>query len=268
MLLTYCIADPAGNRTVLVTSPAEKSAYAEISQKLMAQIDGCEQVGFFTEPIYGGDVRLEMMGGEFCGNALRCAAYYYVREHIPGQRSLVAAEISGCDRVLGVSADVLNGFAQAEMVLPRVTEKADYWGGSGAMAFLYDGITHIVRIGPTQHLPEESLKACLQSMSIRYNASAVGLMQVDLRTNCLLPVVYVRDTDTMVYESSCASGSAAAAYYLALLDEDGVHSYDFKEPGGTLNAVVVKKERKILSVKIGGTIAMSEEYRIRASQNG
>ena len=262
MLLTYCIADPAGNRTVLVTSPTEKSAYADISQKLMARIDGCEQVGFLTEPLCGGDVRLEMMGGEFCGNALRCAAYYYVREHISRQRSLVAAEISGCDRVLAVSADVPNGVAQAEMVLPHTTEKVDQWGDSGAMAFLFDGIVHIVLFGPPRHLPEEPLRAWLQSMSIRYKASAVGLMQVDLRTNDLLPVVYVRDTDTMVYESSCASGTSAAAYYLALLDEDGVYSYDFKEPGGTLNAIVAKKDRKILSIKIGGALEMSEEYRM------
>ncbi|MGM9568205.1 MAG: hypothetical protein ACI3W6_08520 [Clostridia bacterium] len=261
-MLTYCVADPAGNRTVLVTSPVEKNTYAEISRKLMARIDGCEQVGFLTKPIYGGDVRLEMMGGEFCGNALRCAAYYYVRKNISQKRSLVATEISGCERILEVSADVSKGESQAEMMLPRATETVDQWGGSGAMAFLYDGIVHIVRIGSAQHLPEESLKAWLQSMSIRYNSSAVGLMQVDLRTNCLVPVVYVRDTNTMVYESSCASGSAAAAVYLALHDKDGVYSYDFQEPGGILNAIVVKREQKILSVKIGGALDMGEEQQI------
>ena len=87
-------------------------------------------------------------------------------------------------------------------------------------------------------------------------------MQVDLRDHRLLPVVYVRETNTMVYESSCASGSAAAAVYLALLEEDGVCSYDFSEPGGILNAVVVKRDHKILSVKIGSTITMTEKQQI------
>ena len=262
MLLDYCMANPAGNRTALVITPAEKSVYADISRKLMARIDGCEQVGFLVDPVHGGDVRLEMMGGEFCGNALRCAAYYYVREKIPSQRLMVAAEISGCDRPLEVSADVVKGVSQAEMLLPRKTEEVEHWGGSGAMAFLYDGIAHIVLPGPARYLPEESLKAYLQSMAIQYNVSAVGLMQVDLRDHRLLPVVYVRETNTMVYESSCASGSAAAAVYLALLEEDGVCSYDFSEPGGILNAVVVKRDHKILSVKIGSTITMTEKQQI------
>lgn len=260
MLLDYCVANPAGNITVLVTSPVEKRDYALTSRKLMARIDHAEQVGFLREPVMGGDVRLEMMGGEFCGNALRSAAYYYVRKNIPRQWSLVATEISGCDRVLAVSADVLNGKSQAEMVLPRSMEKIESWDGSGAMAFLFDGIVHIVVVRKPQRFPDEPLKAYLQYASIRYNAAAVGLMQVDPFSHQMLPVVYVRDTHTMVYESSCASGSCAVALFLAQTEDDGLYSYDFKEPGGMLNVVVTKRNHEVLSAKIGGTISMTEEF--------
>lgn len=258
-MLTYCVANPAGNRTVLVTSPVKKSDYAHMAQKLMARIEGCEQVGFLTNPLYGGDIRLEMMGGEFCGNALRCAAYYHVRERIPSQRSLVATEISGCDRVLTVFADVKAGVAEAEMVLPRKVEAVESCAGKEAKVFHFDGISHIVTTDSAEFLPEKQLKADLYEMSLQYGVSALGLMNVNREKYQLTPVVYVRDTDTMVYESSCASGTAAAAMYLALSAEDGIHTYDFEEPGGSLTATVVKEKQSVQSIKIGGAITMTEE---------
>lgn len=259
MLLNYHIANPAGNVTLLVTSPVEKKDYSVVSQKLMSRVAHAEQVGFFADPIYGGDIRLEMMGGEFCGNALRCAAYYYVQKNIPRLWSVVAAEISGCNRVLEVSADVLHEKAQAEMVLPYRMEQAEQWGGPGAMVFVFDGIAHLVVLRMPEHLPDKALKAYLQSIAIRYHVAAVGLMQVDIRNYHLVPAVYVVDTDSLVYESSCASGSAAAAIYLALGYDDGIFSYDLDEPGGSLNAVISKRGGKVLSVKIGGSVTLGKE---------
>ena len=72
MKLNVLRADPAGNITLFVLDPVEKSRRAEIAAQLMAVPEyQAEQVGFVCTPQEGGDGRMEMMGGEFCGNATR-----------------------------------------------------------------------------------------------------------------------------------------------------------------------------------------------------
>ena len=67
-------ADPAGNITAMVQSPIAPGDRVRVAKAILA-LGRAEQVGFLTEPILGGDCRLEMMGGEFCGNAARSLGY-------------------------------------------------------------------------------------------------------------------------------------------------------------------------------------------------
>ena len=72
MKLNVLRADPAGNITLFVLDPVEKSRRADVAAQLMAVPEyKAEQVGFVCTPQEGGDGRMEMMGGEFCGNATR-----------------------------------------------------------------------------------------------------------------------------------------------------------------------------------------------------
>ena len=60
--------DPAGNMTAIVRGEFDAEKRVELAKSIMQQ-EKAEQVGFETAPVNGGDCRLEMMGGEFCGNA-------------------------------------------------------------------------------------------------------------------------------------------------------------------------------------------------------
>lgn len=262
MNLTYHIADPAGNVTVIVTSPVDKSNYADISRKLMDSIDGAEQVGFFTESCLGGDIRLEMMGGEFCGNALRCAALYYAKKQPQWDSGYVKTEISGCDRVLNVWVDDEKSEAEAEMPLPVDSDIAMLWKTRIADAVIFDGIVHCVSYQDHSDIKPAWLKESLRSLAIQYRTSAVGLIQLDKEKMEMTPIVYVVSTDTMIYESSCASGSEAVAICLAEDEFDGIYVYDLKEPGGMLRVSVEKQNGSVVSVKIGGYITLSDEKEI------
>ena len=78
MELSFQLADPAGNVTLLVTTPVPREDYATLAARLLSIPElHAEQVGFLAPPQGEGVIRLEMMGGEFCGNALRCAGLYY-----------------------------------------------------------------------------------------------------------------------------------------------------------------------------------------------
>ena len=68
------VLDPAGNVTAIVLSDVLAAERARIAAQLLRLPElRIEQAAFLTAPRCGGEIRLEMMGGEFCGNALRCA---------------------------------------------------------------------------------------------------------------------------------------------------------------------------------------------------
>ena len=76
------VANPANNITVFVLDYVEKEDYKDIAKNILENTDfNAEQVGFVKEPIMGGDVRLEMMGGEFCGNASRSIGMLFARQN-------------------------------------------------------------------------------------------------------------------------------------------------------------------------------------------
>ena len=63
------VADPAGNITIFVMTPLEKERYAGIAREILERKGlGGEQVAF-VERTEQGTLRMEMVGGQFCGNA-------------------------------------------------------------------------------------------------------------------------------------------------------------------------------------------------------
>lgn len=90
MNLTFAKLCPGGNPTILITDPVPAGNRADVAAKLMAPLHlYAEQVGFMRSnkvpeppeagtndgPEKAGIPRLEMMGGEFCVNATRAAAW-------------------------------------------------------------------------------------------------------------------------------------------------------------------------------------------------
>ena len=74
MKIRYKVYNPAGNITALVIG--DKYNFEErknINNKIMDSDSKIEQVGFLSKT----EKRLSMAGGEFCGNATRCAILYY-----------------------------------------------------------------------------------------------------------------------------------------------------------------------------------------------
>ena len=66
---TVAVLDPAGNVTAIVCSDVPAAERARVAAQILRLPElGIEQVAFLTAPRSGGEIRLEMMGGEFCGN--------------------------------------------------------------------------------------------------------------------------------------------------------------------------------------------------------
>jgi diaminopimelate epimerase len=260
MKLTIIMADPAGNRTAIVRTPVPAEQRAQIASKIL-QIEGlrAEQAGFETSPAMGGAGRLQMMGGEFCGNAARSYGYLLWKERQKamgaeeGAAGTIQIEISGSPHPLQVYCDPAQGSSYAQMPLPAAVE----YSPEGFPLVISQGITHMIL---KDREPDQEL---ISRMVSRYGDrwDAFGIMF--LKGDRLIPVVYVSAAGSLVYESSCGSGSLAAAWFLEQKTAgEGLSSYTFEEPGGTIRVEILRRKDGSLSGRMGGALFLEKETEI------
>lgn len=250
---TVAVLDPAGNVTAIVCSDVPAAERAHIAAQLLRLPElGIEQVAFLAAPRSGGEIRLEMMGGEFCGNALRCAGFYQALRTGAQGKSCVLAEISGADGVQPVMADTAQGTASTVMPLPLSVQPAD-WADVQATRVTFAGITHFV-IDCAQ--PDEALVQ--RAVAAAPGASAVGAIFLDRAHGSIKPVVFVRETASCVAENSCASGSVATAVVLTADFADGITEIGIGQPGGTLEVGVQRADGAVTGLSIGGAVRLAQ----------
>lgn len=250
---TVVVLDPAGNVTAIVCSDVPVAERARVAAQILRLPElGIEQVAFLTAPRSGGEIRLEMMGGEFCGNALRCAGFYQALRNGAQGKSCVFAEISGADGVQPVMADTAEGTASTVMPLPLSVQPAG-WADVQATRVTFAGITHFV-IDCAQ--PDETLVQ--RAIAAAPEASAVGAIFLDRAHGSIKPVVFVRETASCVAENSCASGSVAAAVVLTADFADGITEIGIGQPGGTLEVGVQRTDGAVTGLSIGGAVRLTQ----------
>lgn len=250
---TVAVLDPAGNVTAIVCSDVPAAERAHVAAQILRLPElGIEQVAFLTAPRSGGEIRLEMMGGEFCGNALRCAGFYQALRNGAQGKSCVFAEISGADGVQPVMADTAEGTASTVMPLPLSVQSAG-WADVQAARVTFAGITHFV-IDCAQ--PDEMLVQ--RAIAAAPEASAVGAIFLDRAHGSIKPVVFVRETASCVAENSCASGSVAAAVVLTADFADGITEIGIGQPGGTLEVGVQRADGAATGLSIGGAVRLTQ----------
>lgn len=250
--LKYYIFDPTGNITALVESGVAAADQPAVAMRIMERHPGVEQVGFIT---YADDaaadvpVSLRMAGGEFCGNATMCtAALYMIRKNMPGSAA-IRVRVSGAAEPLEVQLrrkDAVS-FDAAVTMPPAVgideLRLADgMLPGSDSLSLpivRMEGIAHVI-IEPDSGFFGLKDDPALAETLLRgwcgvLGADCLGMMFLGdgAALRPLTPLVYVPGADTMFWENSCASGSAAAGIYLAAQAGTPV-DVTFDEPAGRL----------------------------------
>ena len=251
--LKYYIFDPTGNITALVESGVAAADQPAVASRIMERHPDVEQVGFIT---YADDaaaadvpVSLRMAGGEFCGNATMCtAALYMIRENMPGSAA-IRVRVSGAAEPLEVQLrrkDAVS-FDAAVTMPPAVgideLRLADgMLQGSDSLSLpivRMEGIAHVI-IEPDSGFFGLKDDPALAETLLRgwcgvLGAECLGMMFLGegAALRRLTPLVYVPGADTMFWENSCASGSAAAGIYLAAQAGTPV-DVTFDEPAGRL----------------------------------
>ena len=259
--MNYIVANPTGNITVLVTDPVDMKDRNEVTRAMFEAVPTCEQVGYVVAPLSANaDVRLEMMGGEFCGNASLSTAAYYVMKNGLLDRENMTNETSPC-HVLMECSGVEEPF---ECVITRLDTMEDtgtvpMFTGTLAMpapvkieyadghpVVFLPGIAHM--IVPADRFTRRQIENNIKDYAARYDVDAFGVLRWDESKQFMEPCVYVKGFETLIWEHGCATGSTCLGYWR--YKSAGQTMTEVNQPGGMIK--IENKDDKIFLT--GGVI--------------
>lgn len=254
---------PGGNTTALVKDKIPRRLQSIIARKIMKKMPKVEQVGFIEKPKNKKAIaRLQMMGGEFCGNSTRSLGWLLFRGN-PGKTKL---EVSGCGKLLKVKINQ-KGNVKTEMPiklsLSSVQKTKDkYW-----VVSLY-GITHVII--EEDLIPKETIRQKLASEILdRFNLKklkAAGVLFIKNQGGKIFmdPFVYVRDVETFFNETACASGSVSIGLIESFKTRKTIKDLEIIQPSKCSIFVSVKRDRgSFLEAYIEGPVAIKYEGKLK-----
>ena len=163
-------------------------------------------------------------------------------------------EISGTEAPVQVMVDLDKDMAFARMPVPTRLEQIGVQGCSYPVV-MCNGICHLIALDMT---PDETFVETALGALKALKQDAYGIMFLDAREGKLTPAVYVPTTDSLVWESSCGSGSVACGWYLAMaaqvVDSLETKVYTFAQPGGSIQVEVMLRDGKVTACTMGGNV--------------
>ncbi|NTU46642.1 hypothetical protein HGA88_03365 [Candidatus Roizmanbacteria bacterium] len=247
----FSILRPAGNDTLLINGIPERSIRNKLVELAFQQFPLVEQVGFYSFNNRNKQGRLEMAGGEFCGNALRSLAYLL----LAGNKGELSFQVSGTTKILTAG---IKKSKSSFTEIPLKTNSNTRLLENNLWQIDLEGITQLITnkrniLGADK--AKKTAKNILSKYQLLESRSAAGVMFLTKKKEeyFMEPVVWVRNIQTFFYETACASGTAAVGMYLR-------KSVSVNQPSGQLMNVDVRKvDNEICQIFIDGPIQVIEK---------
>lgn len=263
--------------TVFILDPVAREFHIEVANKIMEYGSiHAEQVGFIEKPCTEEGkskncIRLQMMGGEFCGNAARSLAAVLVDRSYPcvemrNEKFIVPLEVSGYDGIINCEVEHLkNNEYNAKIIMPLVKETKDFYVSYDGIDYKcimieFPGIIHLI-VDCSGILDKENFFYKVKSKLEGTEFDALGIMFYDYEKSFIQPLVYVKGTDSLFWERSCASGTSALAVALTKQQE---RSLDIlvKQPGGVLQVTTEWYNDSIKKIYLNGKVKIVAEGKV------
>lgn len=266
MELKFIKTSPTENMTILIQTPVPREQHLVVAEKLIAYGSVyAEQAGYIEEaenPM--AEKRLQMMAGEFCGNAsLSLAAWLAKEKGLPiGEKTEIILEVSGADSLVRCEMKrEEKGFSgRVAMPLPKGIEKKTFALDGESLeltAVVFEGITHI--IVPVSLWGENGTEKAEQAAKAWAGEmpAAFGILLFDEEKGELYPLVSVENV-SLIWERGCGSGTSAIGAYLAARAGKSV-SVKLKQPGGIMGVEAEYKNGTIKALSITGNVSIVAE---------
>ncbi len=128
-----------------------------------------------------------------------------------------------------------------------------------------EGIVHLIYDRSTQGFTNDAIKdyakEILEKENLLLSTPAAGVMFIEQSNKelSIKPIVWVRDIQTLLYETSCASGTAAVGlwnYYL-----NNISTMQVKQPSKKYIEVTINK-RNTCNIEVSGEVEIIKNTRI------
>ena len=264
MDVSFIKVSPTQNVTILVTGSVARDQQPGVAAQLLAYDGvGGEQVGFLEEPsLVGARMRLQMMGGEFCGNAtMSLGAYLAWTENLAdGACADYLLEVSGADSPVPCRIERRGNRYRGTVRMPipeRLGAVAlDTDRGSLEMPVIHlPGISHVIAPVETG-LTREEIARRIRDWNETIRADALGVLRWDEAAQTMEPIVYVPSTDSAVWERGCGSGTAALGCWKAM-SEKGAFRASVRQPGGEIVVAAGVRDGRIENLTITGDVRIT-----------
>ena len=117
------------------------------------------------------------------------------------------------------------------------------------------GIAHFVVEGVE---PSEGFFRAAESIfSGIAGLDACGVIFLNAEKRSMTPLVKVIETDSLVWEGSCGSGSVACAVAQSERMENGGFSCEYRQPAGAVRASVERQGGNVIAASIGGEVTLA-----------
>ena len=266
MKLNFVKVNPVENMTVFILNEVDRKKHIEISKKLMDYSNiYAEQVGFIEKPIYtyydSCKVRLQMMGGEFCGNATRSLGAYLAHNNHESVKKTddkyyVNIETSGLNKVLTCEVEKVNDNTYMSKVeMPLIIKKPKEIILQDKYKLVrtdFSGITHFI-VNSSDVEDKNLFFDIVKSYIENEEYEAFGIMFYDFKKEYLEPLVYVKATDSLFWERSCASGTSALGAALTYAKQENLIT-NVKQPGGILKIETFFSEGDLKKIVLNGEV--------------
>lgn len=280
---------PGGNDTFLVLNESlQREVYPRVNQVILGRYPQFEQGAVLERSANNGVLRMQMTGGEFCGNATRSAAALIAETFTNGvslasvaDYSLIqrdgslltfSLEVSGADNLVSARVSRDKQGWDVEIGLPRMAGRDVAFGVPLTLAgervectvVSLEGISHILI--PDSEVPFKNDQERFQLMvadaisQLEWaNKAAFGLIWVKEGGDkvAIEPVVYVKSLQTCIYESACGSGTIAVA--LAATPDGESRVMSVQQPSGAV--LTAKIDQADSKGGIGATLRGPVEIR-------
>lgn len=274
--LHFAKLSPNENMTLLITSPVPREKQFAVANALIAYHHiYAEQAGFLEPPtLPQAQARLQMMAGEFCGNATLSLASYLFSKQNPktGDTQTFVLEVSGTPHPMTctIQKQEKGYWGTLHMPLPLWVKDCCYALDGKTYTFptvSFGGIVHILVPAALwgEHAKAKAEQAA-QTWQTEIDADAFGILLFDETKHTLAPLVCVKGA-SLIWERGCGSGTTAIGAALALQEKKSF-SLSLQQAGGVMQIDAKYENDKLQDLVLGVHIDFVAEGTAFLEENG
>ncbi|MED3997910.1 diaminopimelate epimerase [Peribacillus frigoritolerans] len=255
--------NPTQNMTILVKTNYLVEEYKHIASKIMSYNSvHAEQVGFIEKPINNkAAAKLQMAGGEFCGNACMALAAFIASEKGLKHNDLaeIILEASGTDKLITcqMKRNLDEYHCLITMPIPKKIEQRTikYDGNDLNMIIVrYHEFIHIViEVEEFSKTVREKAQSLAKLLGVTLGANLIGVLLYKSKSKEMAPLIYVPHLDSLIWERGCGSGTASLGAYLAWKNKGEIVT-NIRQPGGDIKVFATCHGEELTSLLIEGSV--------------